>query len=270
MFPRIARTFGFLTCLWVAMAGGPCWAGQVFVQLDGIDGDSTDILHKNWIEADSFSIGLAHDAVPGGAKGRAIAGQLHLLKKVDKTSPILSLRAANLTRLSHVQVELVLDPSAVDAPPGTPPGNLRELRTACRISLADVVISSVQISGGAGGLTEDVLLTFGELTYAVPILRTATAQLRSELFEWNFETNTGGLGTTADGGLAVGVYRAVDGQMVLQWDAKVGQSFDVLVSPKVHGTYAPLMNVGATSNGPMEVRLPLTGAMQFFLLVRHP
>ncbi len=274
MFPRIARAFWFLICLGVTMPGTACWGGQVFVKIDGIDGDSTNILHRNWIEVQSFSIGLSHPAVLGGGangpKGKTIAGQLHILKPVDRTSPLLSLGAAAHTPLTQVQVDLELDLSEVDAPPRTSPGNLKELRTACRISLNDVVISSIQIKGDTNSLTEEVGLSFREMSYAVPILRTATAQIQSELFEWNFDSETGGLGTTADGPLVVGVYSAGDGQIALQWDAKVGQSFDVLVSPKVHGTYAPLMNVSTTNNGPLEVRLPFSGAMQFFLLVRRP
>ena len=256
------------------MAGAIAQSDQVFVKMDGIDGDSTDILHPRWMEAFSFSMGLSHPAVvrggTNGSDGRAIAGQCWFIKRVDRSSPLLNHKAAAITRFGKVQLEFMLAPGEVQAPPGTPPSNLKELRTACRISLTDVVISSIRIMGDANSLTEEVSLSFGEMSYSVPILRTATAQIQSELFEWNFDSETGGLGTTTDGPLVVGVYRSVDGQMVLQWNAKAGQSFDVLVSPTVQGTYAPLLNINATNNGPLEVQVNVSGAMQFFLLVRRP
>ena len=68
-----------------------------FLKIDGIAGESQDKQHKGEIELESFSWGETHSApAPGlAAAGKVHIEDLHVVKRMDKASPVLMLAAAS-------------------------------------------------------------------------------------------------------------------------------------------------------------------------------
>ena len=75
-------------------------AGDCFLKIDGIPGESTDDKHKDWIEVMSYSSGVSQmaggDRSTGGAatQGRCDHQDISIVKALDKASPTLNLFAA--------------------------------------------------------------------------------------------------------------------------------------------------------------------------------
>ena len=70
-------------------------AVDMFLKLDGIDGESTDAQHQDWIEVSSFSWGvsnsIAGSGTGGGGAGKASFQDLHFEQLFDKSSPQVAL-----------------------------------------------------------------------------------------------------------------------------------------------------------------------------------
>jgi type VI secretion system secreted protein Hcp len=61
---------------------------DIFLKLDGIDGESQDQTHKNEIEVESYSMGVVNAGAGGGAgAGKAMVNDVHFTWKVNKASP---------------------------------------------------------------------------------------------------------------------------------------------------------------------------------------
>ena len=92
-------------------------ASSMYMQITGIDGESTDKDHKDWIEVLSFSMGMAD---PGGGatgatrrRGDVVIEDIVVVKELDKSSPKLMEKCA----MGAVIPSLVLEVcgSATDA-----------------------------------------------------------------------------------------------------------------------------------------------------------
>jgi type VI secretion system secreted protein Hcp len=73
-------------------------AVDYFLKIDGIQGESRDAKHKGEIELESFSWGETAAgtmaAGGGGGAGKVHVEDLHVVKKLDKASPLLFLACA--------------------------------------------------------------------------------------------------------------------------------------------------------------------------------
>ena len=133
-------------------------AGDCFLKIDGIPGESTDEKHKNWIEVLSYSHGVSQmaggDRSTGGAAtgGRCDHQDFSIVKTLDKASPTLDLFCCKGTHIKNVTVELC---RATD-----------NKEKYMEYKMEDVIISSVSIGGGGGGLpTESVTFNYGKMTW---------------------------------------------------------------------------------------------------------
>ncbi len=75
-------------------------AVDMFLKIDGIDGESTDSVHKDEIEIYSFSWGVSNPTTIGGGTGGGGAGRasfrdLTVNKLFDKSSPQLMIHSAS-------------------------------------------------------------------------------------------------------------------------------------------------------------------------------
>ncbi len=126
-----------------------------FLKVDGVDGESTDAAHKQWIDVASFTHDISSSAsTTGGARGtgRPQVGPLVIAKAVDKTSPKLSLFCCAGTNIPTVV--LVACQSG---------GGKHEFM---RYALRETRVSSVSVSVDASGnLVEEVSLTFGSIEW---------------------------------------------------------------------------------------------------------
>jgi type VI secretion system secreted protein Hcp len=85
---------------------------DVFVKIDGIEGESSDAKHVGWIEVTSY--GMAHfqnisstaSSAGGASAERADFSEFTFLKFIDKASPLLAIACANGTHIDNVIVEL--------------------------------------------------------------------------------------------------------------------------------------------------------------------
>ena len=83
-----------------------------YVQVNGIDGDSTDTAHEKWIEIDGFSHELTQatggrgSAQGSHAGGRADHGDFTIQKRLDSASPALFLHCCKGQSIPEVVVEL--------------------------------------------------------------------------------------------------------------------------------------------------------------------
>jgi type VI secretion system secreted protein Hcp len=117
-------------------AGGPA-----YLEIDGIKGESTARRHEGAIEIVSWSWGA------GGPQSNR-SGSLTINKRVDGSSPQLTAAAAKRRKLGRMRLTL-------------PPGRAGE--PAQVVTLHDVLVSSIQPSGGSG--TESVSFNYTKIEF---------------------------------------------------------------------------------------------------------
>ena len=130
-------------------------AVDMFLKLDGIEGESKDKEHKNQIHIESFSWGLSQTgtfgAGGGGGAGKVQVHDISISKFTDKASPTLMLYCANG---KHVPNGLITVRKAGEKP-----------LDYLKIKLNDILISAVQSAGNNGSdiLSENLTLNFGKV-----------------------------------------------------------------------------------------------------------
>jgi type VI secretion system secreted protein Hcp len=116
-------------------------ASDYLLEIEGIKGESSDKKHPGTIEIDSFSWGVsnagAHAAGGGGGAGKASFQDLHFTTTVNKASPLLMLHCANG---AHIKKAVLF----VRKQGG-------EQQEYYKITLEDLLVSSYQSGGSAGG-----------------------------------------------------------------------------------------------------------------------
>ena len=83
-------------------------ATDIYLQIDGIKGESTDDKHKDWIEVLSYSQPAGASA-PGSAeaeKTEVKSGEIVVTKKTDSASPILRRFCSSGKHISKVTLDL--------------------------------------------------------------------------------------------------------------------------------------------------------------------
>jgi type VI secretion system secreted protein Hcp len=127
-------------------------AGDMFLMLDGIKGESADDKHKGEIDIESFSWGLAQSGSGnrggGSGTGKVDIADITIQKQVDKASPTLMLACANGKHIAKGKLTLR---KAGENP--------LEYLT---VDLESILVSSYQVSGSNGGgvPSESISLNF--------------------------------------------------------------------------------------------------------------
>jgi type VI secretion system secreted protein Hcp len=129
-------------------------SAAVFVKFDGLDGESQDADHKDWVDVLSWSWGLSKDS-----RGKVCVQDLSLVKYLDSSTPdlIQSMPADTTFRTADLEVWQ-----------GRERGRL-----VLRMLLNGVSVSSVSTGGSVGEdrLTENISLNFSELEGTYTVLR---------------------------------------------------------------------------------------------------
>ncbi len=132
-------------------------AGMMFIQITGIDGESTDVAHKDWIEVLSYSMGMA-DPEAGATgttrrRGNVVLEDIVVVKELDKSSPKLMEKCAK----GEVIPSLVLE--VCRAGEGGP-------FTYYKYELENVMVTSFYSSGSTeeGLPVETITLNYEEIT----------------------------------------------------------------------------------------------------------
>jgi type VI secretion system secreted protein Hcp len=132
-------------------------ASDIFLKVDGINGEATDVNHQNEIEVVSWSWGVSEVFITSGSGGviggKPKVGDFVISKQLDRASPNL-LRACLTGK--HIN-EVVLTQRKAGA--GKP--------NFLSITLQDVLISSLNDTdtGVAARATESVVFAFGKVIY---------------------------------------------------------------------------------------------------------
>jgi type VI secretion system secreted protein Hcp len=116
-------------------------AVELFLKIDGIQGESKDAKHANEIDVDAFSWGetnvVSHTGGGGGGAGKVAMQDFHFTKRLDKASPVLFLACASGKHF----------PKAVLSARKAGQGQQDYLV----ITLSDVAVSSYQVGGAESG-----------------------------------------------------------------------------------------------------------------------
>lgn len=132
-------------------------AVDMFLELDGIKGESIDKTHKDKIDVLAWSWGMAQSGSvhmgKGGGAGKVAVQDLSFTHFVDSATPDIMLACCNGTHIT--KAKLIVRKAG------------KEPLEYIVIELKDILISSVS-TGGSGGeerLTENVTLHFAEFKY---------------------------------------------------------------------------------------------------------
>jgi type VI secretion system secreted protein Hcp len=135
-------------------------AVDAFLKIEGIDGESTDLQHKDAIEISSFSFGVSNPTTISSATGGAGAGKaqfqdFHFTSSMTKASPKLMLSCATGTHIK--KAELFCRKAG---------GNERAPVEFLKITLTDVLVSSYQ-TGGSNDIipTDQFSLNYAKIEF---------------------------------------------------------------------------------------------------------
>ena len=132
---------------------------EMFVHISGIDGESTDDAHKNWIDVLSYGHGVSQPegglSTGGVRTERSRHEDLTITKPLDKSSPKLVLYCSNGAHIPEVTLEVCRSSG--------------EKQTFMVYTLTDVLISAVSVSGSAESgdarPVEEVSFNYGKIEW---------------------------------------------------------------------------------------------------------
>ncbi len=157
-------------------------ASDYLLEIDGIKGESSDKKKPATIEIDSFSWGCsnagAHSSGGGGGAGKVSFQDLHCTTHVNKSSPMLMMHCANG---QHIKKATLFVRKAG-----------KEQHEYYKVTLEDIVVSSYQTGGHAGGdsiPTDQFSLNFTKIKFEYAPQK-ADGSLEAHIpATWNVKTN---------------------------------------------------------------------------------
>jgi len=119
-------------------------AVDMFIKIDGVDGESVDKKHKGEIEAFSFSWGLtnsgSHSSGGGGGAGKVSVQDLSFVAPTSTASPHLMKKCCTGEHIKDVTLTFVTKETRLEY---------------LKIKLTDCIISSYQTGAGGGSVPAD-------------------------------------------------------------------------------------------------------------------
>jgi len=131
-------------------------AVDLFLKIDGIQGESKDAKHANEIDVDAFSWGetnVVSHAGGGGGAGKVAMQDFHVTKRLDRASPALFLACASGKHYAKAVL------TARKAGQGQ--------QEYLVITLSEVVVSAYQVGGAEAGDAgvDHLSLTFSRIVF---------------------------------------------------------------------------------------------------------
>ena len=158
-------------------------ATDIFCQIDGIKGESTDKDHKDWIELLSFSWGMSQPVSAASATGgrgaeRVDISDFSVMKTSDASSPHLMQACCDGRHINKVVIKLCQAGG--------------EKHPYMTYSLENVIVSTVQPSSSGGDKPiENVTFNFGKYTVEyTPMGHDGKPGSKVGPMGWNLEANT--------------------------------------------------------------------------------
>jgi type VI secretion system secreted protein Hcp len=162
-------------------------AFDVFIKIDGAPGESTDDKHKDWIEVQSYSMGVTQSgggsASDAGAQsgGRADFSDFSFMSALTKASPKLAYFCANGTPIKNIVVELCRATG--------------DKSKYMEYKFTDCMVSSVQQSGSQGSDTpsENTSFRFSKVEWSYTEYDKKTKGKKGDVKQfWDRGINKGG------------------------------------------------------------------------------
>jgi len=251
--PMRRLVVSIVACLFAAFTGHAALF-DAFLKIEGVEGESTDSKHLNWIEVQSFAHG---NTSPAPATGKPGFSDCCLTKYTDKSSPVLEQNCAQGKHFRSANLELV----TADA------NRVRFYQ----IVLSNVVVSSVSASGTTGASTkplESLCLTYSQISWTYTELDASGVPAGDFKAWWDLALGLGN--SNVNPVLRVSGAQLDSTTLRLSWPAKAGKTYNILASPIVTGTYQIIQTVPSPSDGPISLSLPVTGSANFFRVQEPP
>ncbi len=125
-------------------------AVDMFMKIEGANGESKDANHKDWVDIQSFAWGATQpgsmSAGGGGGTGKASFNDLHVVALIDRATPAVLKHCATGKHLGKVEVSVCKAGG--------------EQVEYTRITLEDVLVTSVQYRGVQDGDAVEVSYAF--------------------------------------------------------------------------------------------------------------
>lgn len=153
----------------------------MYIKFDGVDGESTEAGHKDWILIESFTWGLENSAGGGagggGGAGKASFSDLSIVCGASKASPQLALRCATGQHIKEAALHVT-----------------RRVRgreeTYYKYELKNVIISSFQAaSDGTSSTSDSFSFNFEKIKWDYQT-RAADGSVTTSTFTWDLKRNT--------------------------------------------------------------------------------
>jgi type VI secretion system secreted protein Hcp len=131
---------------------------DIYMQIDGLKGESTDSEHKDWIEILSFNHSISQPAsatansAGGGTTGRSQHQDYSISKYIDLASPKLYEMASSGKHIKKITIEML-----------RASGDKRVKYMV--VNLEEVVISHVAPAGGSDFPSESVSFNYGTIKW---------------------------------------------------------------------------------------------------------
>jgi type VI secretion system secreted protein Hcp len=124
-------------------------AVDMFLKIEGIEGESQDKNHKGWIEISSVQYGISASIPSSGEKtSKAAFSDVLITKVLDKASPKIAMSTANGEQYPSGEIHFCDSDSAM---------------CFYTIKLSNVIISQYSFSSGGDLPTESVSLAYGSM-----------------------------------------------------------------------------------------------------------
>ena len=161
-------------------------AVDMFLKIEGIDGESSDDAHKKWIELLSFSHGVSQpvtgaSGTGGRTGGRADFQDFTITKTIDASTPDLNLHCANGKHIPKIEVELCLA--------------TEDKHVFMKYEMEDVIVSSISPGGTSdGGVKplETVSFAYGSIKWEYTPIDSAGSPGASADRTWLLKENKQG------------------------------------------------------------------------------
>ncbi len=164
-------------------------AFDCFLKIDGVDGESSDDKHADWIELLSFSHGVSQSSSGAASSGGGRSAErcdhqdFSVVKTLDKASPKLSLFCCNGTHIASVKMELCRAGG--------------DKQKYMEFAMSDVIVASVRPGGSAEGgealPLEEVSFNYGKIEWTYTETDHKTGKPKGDVkANWDLTTNKGG------------------------------------------------------------------------------
>ena len=153
---------------------------DIFLKIDGIDGESADGKHKDEIDVLSWSLSASNSGSMayggGGGAGRVSFNDLQISKRIDKASPKLLETCASGNHIKNIVL--------IARKQGG------EQMDYLKITFNDLIVSSFSQSGH-GEDSETVTFNFGQIEYAYTTQNEKGTKSGATAMKWNVKKNEG-------------------------------------------------------------------------------